>query len=318
MDELDALRGLKPAAPEGHTPVMPREVCEALSLRAGETVIDATVGLGGHSRLFAEAIGASGRLIAFDLDADNLRIARQRLADSPCRVDLVQSNFSDLRDALGGLGVERVDALFADLGVSSTQLDARERGFSFLYEGPLDMRMDPHMPSTASDLVNRLGEKELGDLLFHNAQEIAGRRIAKRICQERREGRITTTQRLARIVADAVGVGDPLSRRSKTHPATRTFLALRIAVNDEMKNLDALLASIPWVLSPGGRVGMLSFHSEEDKRVKADFRARQVEKVYQILTKKPMVASEQERESNPRSRSAKFRAAVRLATETSG
>ena len=115
--------------------------------------------------------------------------------------------------------------------------------------------MDPHMPSTASDLVNRLGEKELGDLLFHNAQEIAGRRIAKRIRQERREGRITTTQRLARIVADAVGVGDPLSRRSKTHPATRTFLALRIAVNDEMKNLDALLASIPWVLSPGGARG---------------------------------------------------------------
>jgi 16S rRNA (cytosine1402-N4)-methyltransferase len=168
---------------------------------------------------------------------------------------------------------------------------------------------------TAADLVNRLREQELGDLLYFNAQETAGRWIARRICEARKNSRITTTKRLAEVVASAVGV-NPESRKSKIHPATRTFLALRMAVNEEVENLEALLEAAPRLLRPGGRFGVIAFHSVEDKPVKLDFRKRKVEGIYQILTKKPVVADDDERRSNPRSRSAKLRAVMRASGES--
>jgi len=297
----------------GHTPVLVRAVGELLAVRTGEVVVDATVGLGGHARLFAEALGREGTLIGLDMDPANLDLARRALADVQPRVELIHANFAELPDALASAGVDLVDVLFADLGVSSTQLDEAQRGFSFQREGPLDMRMDPRGTVKAADLVNRLSEKELGDLLYYNAQEFAGRRIARRICEVRREGRITTTTRLAEVVAGAVRV-DPNSRKSKIHPATRTFLALRMAVNEETTNLSALLEAAPSLMKPDGRVGVISFHSVEDKAVKTDFRERKNEGIYRISTKKPVVADEDERRANPRSRSAKFRVAVRLAS----
>lgn len=297
----------------GHTPVLVRAAGELLAVRRGETVVDATVGLGGHAKLFAEALGPDGTLIGLDLDPANLDLARRSLADAQPRVELVHANFAELPAVLASVGVDSVDVLFADLGVSSTQLDEAERGFSFQREGPLDMRMDPRRAVKAADLVNRLSEKELGDLLYFNAQEFAGRRIARRICEVRREGRITTTTRLAQIVAGAVGV-DPNSRKSKIHPATRTFLALRMAVNEEIANLEAMLEAAPSLMKLDGRIGVIAFHSVEDKAVKTDFRRRKNEGIYRIATKKPVVADEEERRVNPRSRSAKLRVAVRLSS----
>ena len=297
--------------PPGHTPVLVRAVVELLAVRRGEVVVDATVGLGGHARLFAEALGPDGTLIGLDMDPANLDLARRTLADAQPHVELIHANFSELPAALASVGVDSVDVLLADLGVSSTQLDEARRGFSFQREGPLDMRMDPRLTVKAADLVNRLSEKELGDLLYYNAQEFAGRKIARRICEVRREGRITTTTRLAEVVAGAVGV-DPNSRKSKIHPATRTFLALRMAVNEETSNLGALLEAAPSLMKPDGRVGVIAFHSVEDKAVKTDFRRRKTDGIYRIATKRPIVADGDERRANPRSRSAKLRVAVRL------
>lgn len=294
-----------------HIPVLAEAVRTLLAPQPGDTVVDATVGLGGHAALLAEAIGPDGLLIGLDVDPVNLKTAEVRLTGAPCRVELRHANFRDLAEVLADLGISGVDVLLADLGVSSNQLDNPERGLSFQTEGPLDMRLDPRLHETAEALINRLSEKELGDLLYHNAQETAARRIAKRICQARRDARITTTKRLADIVCSALGV-DPASRRSKIHPATRTFMALRMAVNQERECLDALLSAAPDVLKPGGRFGVIAFHSVEDKAVKIDFRRRKAERVYDIVTKKPIIANEEERTSNPRSRSAKLRVAVRL------
>ena len=299
------------SSPAGHTPVLTHEVCELLDIQEGETVLDATVGLGGHALLFAEALGPNGTLIGLDVDPENLTAARRTLSGVACRVDLLHANFADLCGSLESAGAAQIDVLFADLGVSSTQLDDPDRGFSFQGNGPLDMRMDPRLTTTAADLVNRLKERELGDLLYHNAQEFAARRIARRICEHRRDARITTTGRLAKIIAAAVGV-DPASRKARIHPATRAFLALRIAVNEEIRCLEALLAAAPEVLRPGGRIGIIAFHSVEDKPVKMDFRRRKAENVYRIVTKKPVTADTEERRTNPRSRSAKLRVAVRL------
>lgn len=295
----------------GHTPVMRQQVRDLMEVAPGQTVVDATVGLGGHAAIFAEALGEDGLLIGLDVDPGNLQAARRRLADCRCRVELVHGNFAELEPVLASLGVQGIDALFADLGVSSTQLDAADRGFSFMRDGPLDMRMDPRLEVTAADLVNRLKERELGDLIYNNSQERASRKIARLICEARRHGRITTTGRLAELAAKALGV-DPGSRRSKIHPATRTFQALRIAVNDEIGSLEALLEAAPRVLKPGGRFGIIAFHSVEDRPVKLAFRKGKVEGVYRVVTKRPIVAQEDERLTNPRSRSAKLRVVVRL------
>ena len=295
----------------GHTPVLPREVCEVLHVQPGETLVDLTIGLAGHARLLAERLGATGTLIGLDVDPANLELARERLKDAACRVHLFHANFVEVGQVLRGLGFAKVDAMLADLGVASTHLDAGDRGFSFQQDGPLDMRMDPRLTMTAADIVNRLKDRELGDLIYFNSQESAARRIAEKICYARKNGRITTTGRLADIIASAVGV-NPESRKSKIHPATLTFQALRMAVNAEIPKLTELLRIAPSLLQSNGRFAIIAFHSTEDKVIKLDFRARKAEGVYQILTKKPLIADEEERRNNPRSRSAKLRAAQRI------
>lgn len=293
-----------------HTPVLVGPVLELLDPQPGETVVDATLGLAGHALHLVSAIGADGRFIGIDVDALNLEAARKRLSGAPCSVVVERDNFARIDAVLDRIGVPGVDVLLADLGVSSTQLDEAMRGFSFRHDGPLDMRMDDRLETTAADLVNRLRESELADIFFYNAQERRSRRIAKGICWARKESKITTTGALSDVVCRSLGV-NPESRKSKIHPATRVFQALRMAVNGEMSVLETFLEKVPRVLNPGGRVGVISFHSLEDGMVKRDFRARQKDGVYEILTKRPVQANEEERRCNSRSRSAKLRVARR-------
>jgi len=293
-----------------HVPVLLGTVSATLAPRPGEVVLDATVGLGGHARVFADAVGATGLIIGLDVDSQSLAAANRTLADVACRVVLERENFAQFDIVLDRLGVARVDVLLADLGLSSTQLDDPARGLSFRHDGPLDMRLDDRLTRTAADLVNSMREEELSDLFFFNSQERFSRRIAKRICQVRRDRRITTTSRLAEVVCDALDVA-PDSRKSKIHPATRVFQALRIAVNDELGALKSLLEKAPERLNPGGRIGIIAFHSLEDGLVKRDFRRRKTDGEYEVLTKRPVIAGAEERSANPRSRSAKFRAAQR-------
>jgi len=298
----------------GHTPVLTREVCELLAVQPGAFVVDATVGWGGHATLLARLAGEHGTLLGLDVDGASLSVAGERLADLPARVILRQRNFAELPEVLAEVGAAHVDVILADLGVSSSQLDDPNRGFSFSADGPLDMRMGEGLGTTAADLVNRLGESELADLIYQNGQEHRSRRIARRICAARRGGRITRTRQLADLVASAVGV-DPSSRRSKIHPATRTFQALRIAVNNELDSLEALLDWAPGCLKAGGRIAVISFHSLEDGRVKASFRRNKAAGLYEVVTKKPVTADREERQANPRSRSAKLRVAIRTDRE---
>jgi len=302
--------------PAGHVPVLVDEVVRLLRVQPGDTVLDATVGLGGHALRLAEALGPAGRLIGLDCDPEALSKAREALSSLRCRWEVHKANFADAREVMREVGCPRADVIFADLGVNSTQIEDVHRGLSFQQDAPLDMRLDPELKTTAADLVNRLGEKELGDLLFHNTQEPASRKIARRIFETRKRGRIVTTLQLSRVVCESLGVMDQTSRRSRIHPATRTFLALRMAVNHEMQALDRLLELAPELLNPGGRVALISFHSTEDRKIKRDFLRRRSEGIYQIVTRKPVVSGDEERRRNPRSRSAKLRVATRLGIAT--
>lgn len=296
-----------------HEPVLCDEVMTHIAPRGGEVMVDATVGHGGHARMVASALGPAGRLIALDVDPANIERARSRLftGEGPGpHIDLIRANFKELEAVLDGLGLSQVDVIFADLGVSTDQLLDPNRGLTFTEDGPLDMRLDDRATTTASDLVNSMTETELSDLIFYSSQERFSRRIAKRICEARRNGRIRTTHQLVRIVCSAVGAS-PESRREKIHPATRTFLALRMAVNDEAGNLQALLDAAPKRLKLGGRIGVISFHSGEDRVVKQDFLDRKRSALYEIETKKPIRPSDEEMVRNPRSRSAKLRVARR-------
>lgn len=293
-----------------------KEVLELLDPQPDQCLVDCTVGMGGHARVLGERLGPRGRVIAIDWDEGNLALARARLSDLPCPFELIHGNFADLDRILLRAGAERVDRILVDLGLGSNQLDDPERGFSFLHDGPLDMRIDRRQDVSALELVNRLSERELADLIYFNAQERFSRRIAKRICMARHRARIRSTRHLAEVVASAVGV-DPASRRSKIHPATRTFLALRMAVNRETENLRSLLEKAPALLSPGGRIGVISFHSVEDRQVKVDFRNRSRQGLYTIVNKRPVIAQPVERQANPRSRSAKLRVAERTAQPVS-
>lgn len=298
-----------------HEPVLCEPLMSIVAPQPGEIVVDATLGHGGHSGRIAGAIGPSGRLIALDVDERNIARARDRLpADSPGfpKFDVVRSNFAELDSVLDFLGVSEVHVILADLGVSTDQLLDPARGLTFAEDGPLDMRLDDREATTAADLVNRLTEKDLSDLIWEHSQERFSRRIAKRICQLRREGRIMRTSELVRAVCSAMGVSAH-AHPGKIHPATRTFLALRMAVNHEMENLQSLLAAAPRRLAIGGRVAVISFHSGEDRAVKQDFLDRQRAGVYEIRTKKPVQASSEEIQRNPRSRSAKLRVAARIA-----
>lgn len=302
-----------------HQPVLCEPLLFWVAPKPGEIVVDATVGHGGHARRLAEAVGPAGRLIGLDVDEYNLARAKARLeqagfAGGGPHIDLIRANFATLGAVLDGLGIGGVDVLVADLGASTDQLLDQTRGLTFSESGPLDMRLDDRLTTTAADLVNSLSERELADLIYSNSQERFSRRIARRICQARRERPIRTTDELVRIVCSALGAPAG-SYRGRLHPATRTFLALRMAVNRELENLTALLEQAAERLSPGGRIAVISFHSGEDRIVKRDFLARQRLGVYEVRTKKPIRPSTEEIRLNPRSRSAKLRVAVRQ-TET--
>ncbi len=295
-----------------HLPVLPELVLEHLGTDVPATLVDCTLGLGGHAGILLEQ-NPRLDLIGLDLDDANLAVAAERLDANADRTRFIQASFADLDTALADLGVLKVDRLLADLGVSSNQIADAARGLSFDLDGPLDMRLDRRQSTTAADLVNGLSESELSDLLYFQSQERQSRRIARRICQVRRQGRINSTVLLARLVAAAVGV-DPASHRSRIHPATRTFMALRMSVNRETDALSRLLTLAPGIIAPQGRIAVISFHSVEDRLVKNDFRSRTLEGEYRTLTKKPLVADEAERAENPRSRSAKLRVAEKTTT----
>ncbi len=274
-------------------------------------MVDATIGHGGHSYLFGHTLGSKGLLIGFDLDEKALEKAHEWLKTLICRVILIHANFSQISDELHKKGIEKVDFILADLGVSSAQLADAEFGLSFLQDMPLDMRIDKRIQRSAADIVNNLDEKSLADLIYRFGEDRASRRIAQFIVQSRKSYPITTTGRLAEIVCRAIGRASK-GKWSRIHPATRTFQALRIAVNGEMENLEALLDSAPQVLKKGGRMAVISFHSLEDRLVKNNFRKNKSEGIYEIVTKKPLIPTRLEISENRRSRSAKLRIARKI------
>jgi 16S rRNA (cytosine1402-N4)-methyltransferase len=274
-------------------------------------MVDATIGHGGHSYLFGQTLGSKGLLIGFDLDEKALEKAQERLKTLICRVILIHANFSQISDELHKKGIEKVDFILADLGVSSAQLADAEFGLSFLQDMPLDMRIDKRIQTSAADIVNNLDEKSLADLIYRFGEDRASRRIARFIVQSRKSYPITTTGRLAEIVCRAIGRASK-GRQNRIHPATRTFQALRIEVNGELENLEALLDSAPQLLKKGGRIAVISFHSLEDRLVKNNFRKNKSEGIYEIVTKKPLIPTRLEISENRRSRSAKFRIAQKI------
>lgn len=294
------------AAP--HTPVMLEEVLEWLRIRPEGIYIDATLGAGGHSAAIAERISGQGRLISLDRDAQALQIAQERLKKFGSRVSCVLSPFSRIAEAAHELGIPKVDGVLADLGVSSMQLDQPERGFSFREAGPLSMRMGVGAGEdelTADEIVNRWSEKELADLLYREADEHDSRRIARGIVRARP---IRDTAHLATVVAGSRKQWG----RQRLHPATKTFLALRIAVNREMEELGQFLSRVPATMNPGGRCVILTYHSREDRIVKEAFREAERQGELKVLTKHVVRPSEEEERANPRSRSAKLRCAEKV------
>ena len=291
-----------------HEPVMPAETIALLAPSRGGLFVDCTVGLGGHTRLLLEA-GAS-RVLGLDRDPAALRIARERLEEFGDRVELVHADYRELGRVLDARQVPGIDGALADLGVSSMQLDADDRGFSFRRDEPLDMRMDQSQGPTLAELLRDVEEEELANLIFQHGEERFSRRIARAIVQARRTVEITTTGQLAQLVRRAV----PRRGYQRIDPATRTFQALRIWVNRELEQLDTFLAEACGRLLVGARLAVITFHSLEDRIVKHAFRAlAQGRATLQILTRRPLVPGAAELETNPRARSAKLRAIERLA-----
>lgn len=291
--------------------MMLREVTELLNLRAGATIVDCTVGRAGHASEIARQIAPHGLLIGLDVDPRNLEFAKSRLENAPCQVRLFHANFAELADVLAKTKTDQVDAIFADLGLSTNQFLDPSYGLSFSTPGDLDMRLDPRLTETAADYVNSLRETDLANVLYELAQERYSRRIARKIVEARRNGPIKTTERLAELVRSAI----PRAGRSeKIDPATRTFLALRMKVNREMETLAALLEQAPRFLKRGGRLAIISFQSMEDRLVKQAFRSAERTGQLKPLTKKPLTPTEAEIAANPRSRSAKLRVAEKVCT----
>jgi 16S rRNA (cytosine1402-N4)-methyltransferase len=295
-----------------HVPVLLKEVTEFLNVRPGGIYIDATLGFAGHSSEIVRRLGPQGRLIAFDRDPEAMERAtarleqvRQELGDASPQIELHSTEFSSANELIAA---GSIDGVLADFGVSSMQLDEAHRGFSFQADGPLDMRMNPRIGVTAEQVVNQTGEKELADLIYEFGEERRSRRIARAIVRARP---ITTTAQLAKVVSAAAPAMKEKGRHS-LHPATRTFQALRIRVNRELEEIQALLESAPKLLKPGGRLVAISFHSLEDRLVKDAMRDGAKQGIWSVLTKKPVTADEEEQRRNPRSRSAKLRAAERL------
>jgi len=287
-----------------HTPVLAAEVMEWLRIRPEGTYVDATAGTGGHALEIARRL-TTGRLLAIDRDPKALEVARERLKQYEEKVILVHAEFSTIGDVAAKLNLPPLDGVIADLGVSSLDLDSRERGFSFRWAAPLDMRMNPDTPLTADEIVNHWPEKQLADLLYQKAEERDSRRIARAIVRARP---IRDTEHLATIVA---GVRKARGRQ-KLQPATKTFLALRNAVNREEEELEQFLSRTPATLSSGGRWIVLSYHSLEDRPVKRAFQQLAREGSFRVLTRKVIVPSEEEIRNNPRARSAKMRVAEKL------
>ena len=286
-----------------HTPVLVREVVAQLRPEPGRVYADVTVGGGGHARAILEQSAPDGRLIGTDRDHSALEAAAVALSEFGERVTLRKARIRDLQSVLRSLDIDEVDGILADLGVSSVQLERADRGFSLSKEGPIDMRMDPTEADTALDLIARSDERELADLIYRYGEEHRSRRIARSLRLAHEASELETTADLRRAIHRATG-----PRRGRIDPATKTFQALRIAVNQELADLEALMEQLPAVLRAGGVIAVISFHSLEDRIVKRAFRDT-AELV--PLTKRPIVASEEERERNPRSRSAKLRAARR-------
>jgi 16S rRNA (cytosine1402-N4)-methyltransferase len=295
----------------GHVSVLLQSAIEFLGLAPGMTFIDATVGLGGHSFAAAKRLGRAGRLIGFDKDPRALELARQRLASPPPElaadwpaITLLHAPFSAIAQHVAPAGA---DAVLADLGVSSLELDDPARGFSFQAEGPLDMRFDPDQEESAEQVVNRLDERRLADVIYEFGEERRSRRIARAIVRARP---IRSTAHLAQVVSAVARPMNPQQRRIS--PATRVFQSIRIYVNRELDELRALLEAAPIVLRPGGRLVVIGFHSIEQRLIKEAFREGARQGVWRLLTKKPVTPGEEEMAANPRARSAGLRAAERL------
>ncbi|MCA9269785.1 MAG: 16S rRNA (cytosine(1402)-N(4))-methyltransferase RsmH [Planctomycetales bacterium] len=286
-----------------HVSVLADEVMHWLAPLPGQTIVDGTLGGGGHTRLLAQRVGAAGRVVAVDQDQAALDRAERELQGQP--VLIAQGNFADVPEVLAAAEIEQVDGVLLDLGLSSDQLADSERGFSFDSAGPLDLRFDGERGEPAWRLLARLQEKELADLIYQYGEERFSRRIARAVVARRNENPVRTAAELAELVARCV----PKSPVERIHPATRTFQALRIAVNDELKSLERALERLPNCLRPGGRLAVISFHSLEDRLVKEAFRD---DPRWKALTRKPVRPSEAEIASNPRSRSAKLRVAERV------
>jgi 16S rRNA (cytosine1402-N4)-methyltransferase len=294
-----------------HVPVLLERVMKILTPAPGQTVVDCTLGLGGHSAAILERIKPDGLLIGIDFDPHNIDLARTTLESIGGHFELFHNNFAALPTVLAQAGVQRVDAILADAGVASTQIDDPARGFSYRQPGPLDMRMDPTRGQPASALINRIGERELADALLLLGDETDAPQIAGLIVERRKKKPIATTEDLMAIVCEARDFTLQRAAGAKLHPAARTFQALRILVNRELANLDRLLAVLPDCLKPGAVAAIISFHSGEDRRVKDAFRDGFRGGIYSEISRDPIVADESEQRTNPRSRSAKLRWARR-------
>jgi 16S rRNA (cytosine1402-N4)-methyltransferase len=298
-----------------HRPVLLAEVLAAFDPQPGMVIVDCTIGWAGHSTELLKRIGPSGRLFGFDLDADNLIHAKQRLEEIGHPLTLHHANFAGLANVLGAEGIAGVDCLLADLGMSSMQVDDRERGFSYVRDGPLDMRMDRSRGRSASEILATIPEDELCQALLELGDEPDAEKIARAIVAAQTNGPLRRTTDLAKIVMSATQMAawrlHPKRDQWVLHPAARTFQALRMLVNRELANLQQLLRLLPTCLNPGGRAAIISFHSGEDRLVKTSFRAGLRAGTYQTVSDEPIRAGWTERSANPRSRSAKLRWARR-------
>lgn len=299
-----------PKASFSHLPVLLTEVISGLEAAQGGVFVDATAGGAGHSRAILSA-SPSVRLIATDRDLTAVDTARERLTEFGERARVAHARFSEIAAVLDESGIAEVDGILADLGVSSFQIDTAERGMSFRHQGPLDMRMDTSRGETALELIERLDQDELADVIYELGEERASRRVARCIKQALAEGNLNDTIELRRAIVRAVGP----RRVGGIDPATRTFQALRIAVNSELNEVSALLELARTRIKPGGLLAIISFHSLEDRLVKREFQNRNL---WAPLTKKPVIAGDEEQAQNPRSRSAKLRVARRLSPEEGG
>lgn len=311
-------------ADEIHLPVLLRETVELLSPPPNGVVVDLTVGMGGHSSELLKHI-PNGRLIGLDQDVEALQHARQTLSDP--RVTLVKANFANILNVLNDLHLSEVDSVLMDIGVSSLQLDSPARGFSFMHDGPLDMRMDASASLTAADVVNTYPEKKLADVIYEYGEERKSRQLANAIVRHREQKPFETTDQLAHLAKQVLGSPRPKHGESAKHPATRLFQALRIEVNQELEVLQTALKDVLSVLKPGGRFAVITFHSLEDRIAKQYFKQESVDCIcpphipmcicghkaqVELVTRKPVTASEEELQTNPRSRSAKLRVVQKL------